>query len=179
MALTRGAGAADAALLTALRQPGHALLLRHAHAPGVGDPAHFRIGDCATQRNLDQRGRADARAVGARLRQAGIMKAVVYSSEWCRCVETATLLGLGPVQTAPALNSFFARSDEGPGRLAATRALIIDLTARQGGPVVLVTHQVTIAGLTTKDLGSGEGAVVRWTGEALQLVGTVRLAQTD
>jgi phosphohistidine phosphatase SixA len=165
-------------LIAALHRPAHALLLRHAYAPGFGDPAHFRMGDCNTQRNLDQRGRAEARAIGQRLRQAGIAQARVLSSEWCRCTETARLLGLGPVKMAPALSSFFARPDEGAARLAATRKLIAE-TTRAGGPVVMVTHDVTIAGLTGERVATGDGAVVRLEDGELRLVGILRLAERE
>ncbi|MGR3547141.1 MAG: histidine phosphatase family protein, partial [Roseovarius sp.] len=61
-----------AAELSALKAPGVVALMRHALAPGTGDPAAFRLGDCATQRNLDARGRAQAQETGAALRTAGI-----------------------------------------------------------------------------------------------------------
>ncbi len=60
---------------------GHILMIRHALAPGNGDPVNFRIGDCSTQRNLDDRGRMQARAIGDWLRSKGIAKARVYSSQ--------------------------------------------------------------------------------------------------
>lgn len=177
LALTFGAPAfsADPALLSALATPGHVLLLRHAHAPGVGDPAHFRVGDCATQRNLDERGRKEARAVGAALRAGGIARATVYSSEWCRCTETAALLGLGPVHTRSALNSFFSRPGERPARLAATRMLLAE-SEKSGTPVVMVTHDVTIAGITGHHLRTGEGVVLRVVRGEPHVLGTLRLA---
>jgi hypothetical protein len=66
-----GPGRADE-LLARLAEPGTVLLLRHAMAPGTGDPPGFRPDDCATQRNLSDAGRAQARALGDRLREAGI-----------------------------------------------------------------------------------------------------------
>ena len=75
----------------------HILMIRHAHAPSTGDPANFRIGDCSTQRNLDDRGRKQARAIGDWLRSKSITSARVYSSQWCRCLETAELLEMGSV----------------------------------------------------------------------------------
>ncbi len=115
--------------LTELAKPGRVLMLRHAQAPGVGDPPGFRLDDCATQRNLDDSGRRQARALGSRLANAGVATARVYSSQWCRCLETARLLQLGPVSELPALNSFFERSQDRdatscraallPGQLAA------------------------------------------------------------
>lgn len=79
-------------LIEQIKSGGHILMIRHAYAPGTGDPANFKIGDCATQRNLDDRGRSQARAIGDWLRSKGIKDAKVYSSQWCRCQETAALL---------------------------------------------------------------------------------------
>lgn len=78
--------------LRGLTRGEHVLLLRHALAPGTGDPPGFRIDNCSTQRNLDERGRAQARAIGAWLRSRGVTAMAVYSSQWCRCPETARLL---------------------------------------------------------------------------------------
>ena len=166
------ARADDATTLATLAKPGHVLFLRHANAPGFGDPPGFRIGDCATQRNLDAAGRAQARALGERLRKAGITKARVLSSEWCRCRETAELLGLGPVEAAPALNSFFGKYEEREARLKAVRALLAKLP-RDAPPVVLVTHQVVITGLTGEGIGSGGGVVFRLEKDAPRVVGTL------
>jgi len=101
------AHANDDDLIKLMKSGGHILMIRHAYAPGSGDPANFKIGDCATQRNLDDRGRSQARAIGDWLRSKGIKDAKIYSSQWCRCLETATLLGLGPVAELPALDSFY------------------------------------------------------------------------
>lgn len=168
--------AQDLAPLARLATPGHALLIRHAYAPGIGDPPQFRIGDCSTQRNLDAQGREEARTAGAALRAAGITNARVLSSEWCRCTETARLLGYGPVETAPALNSFFANPDEGPSRIAATKTLLAQL-ARDTRPVIMVTHDVTIAGLTGRRLSTAEGVIVRTTAQGIETIGTVKLAR--
>jgi len=102
----------DAALLRTLAAPGGVGLMRHARAPGTGDPPGFRLGDCATQRNLDDGGRGQARELGERLRAAGLAGAAVLASPWCRTTETAVLLGLGPVTTLPALASFFGGQGE-------------------------------------------------------------------
>jgi broad specificity phosphatase PhoE len=107
-----GARADDAAVWAALRQGGVVALVRHGDAPGVGDPPGWRLGDCATQRNLGERGRAEARAVGARLRAERVAIGRVVSSPWCRCVDTATLLDLGPVQVEPAFANAFVLSEQ-------------------------------------------------------------------
>jgi len=77
------------------------LLIRHATAPGTGDPPGFRSGDCVTQHNLSKAGRAQARGIGAMLRAAGARPAQIGTSQWCRCRDTATLLGPGPGWTGP------------------------------------------------------------------------------
>lgn len=164
------ARADDATTLATLAKPGHVLFLRHANAPGFGDRPGFRIGDCATQRNLDAAGRAQARALGERLRKAGISKARVLSSEWCRCRETAELLALGPVEAASALNSFHGRHEEREPRMKAVRALLAKLP-RDGPPVVLVTHQVVISALMGEGIGSGGGVVFRLEKDGPRVVG--------
>jgi hypothetical protein len=90
-----------------LRQGTAIAIMRHALAPGTSDPSGFKIGDCATQRNLSEEGREQSRKIGRLFRQKGINAAQVISSEWCRCKDTASLLDVGLVNTLPALNSFF------------------------------------------------------------------------
>jgi hypothetical protein len=83
-------------LWEALKSGGHAALMRHADAPGPGgDPPGFRLDDCSTQRNLSDAGRRQARARRRPVPERGIQGVPVYSSQWCRCLETARLLGLG------------------------------------------------------------------------------------
>lgn len=145
-----------------LRAGRAAAILRHAIAPGGGDPPGFRLDDCATQRNLSAEGRAQATAIGAEFRARGIAAATVLSSGWCRCLETARLLALGPVSREAALDSFFADRSLGPARTEALRGL---LAAWSGGPLVLVTHQVNITALTGVFPASGEAVLVRTGGE--------------
>lgn len=155
----RLACAAPGDALSVLAQPGHVLLLRHANAPGIGDPPGMVLGECATQRNLDDRGRAQAVELGAHLRAAGIADVQVYTSQWCRCRETAKLLAIGPVEELPALNSFFEQPETKATRVKALREFLDELP-RDDGPVVFVTHQVTITALTGSFPSSGEGLVL-------------------
>ncbi|MFO1062139.1 MAG: histidine phosphatase family protein, partial [Dongiaceae bacterium] len=105
-ALPTAAPAADEdAVFAALRAGGHAILVRHAIAPGGGDPPGFVLEDCATQRNLSDEGRAQAARLGQRLRQHGVAVDRVLSSRWCRALETARLMALAPVEPALALDS--------------------------------------------------------------------------
>lgn len=130
------------------------MLLRHALAPGTGDPPGLRLGDCSTQRNLSAEGRAQAGRIGALFRDRGIAQASVHSSEWCRCLDTAALLDLGAVTPQPLLNSFFGSPEDGEAQTAALRSWL----AGRGSnlPLVLVTHQVNITALTSVVPRSGE-----------------------
>lgn len=143
---------------------GHVLVVRHAYAPGSGDPANFRLGDCSTQRNLDTEGRDQARRIGRWLQDRGVAAARVYSSQWCRCLETADLMGIGPVTPLPALNSFFQRPADREPNLAALRSFLA-AQPRDGPLIVLVTHYVTIAGITGETVSSGEGVLLRRSGD--------------
>ncbi len=154
----RAADAADGAW-TKLRSGSHVALIRHALAPGFGDPDTFKISDCATQRNLSDVGRGQARRIGALFRGNGINIARVLTSQWCRCRETAALLGLGEPEDLKPLNSFFSDRSTEPLQTDATRRW---LAARDPGVVhVLVTHQVNITALTGVVPASGEIVVAR------------------
>jgi len=169
-----GAWATDSVPLAELGKPGRVLMLRHANAPGTGDPPEFGLDDCATQRNLDAAGRAQAAALGAGLAQAGIARAQVYSSQWCRCLETARLLGLGAVEALPALNSFYERPQEREAGVAALRGFLAGLPA-DGPPVVLVTHQFTITALTGEGTPSGGGSLFQLNGTGTpRWIGTIQ-----
>lgn len=148
-------------------------VMRHALAPGTGDPAGFRLGDCTTQRNLDDRGRAQARAIGAAFRERGITVDRVLTSQWCRARETAALLGLGEPQELPDLNSFFADRREAESQTQRLAAAIRALP--RGTVAVLVTHQVNITALTGVYPSSGEIIVGRPEGEVFTVIGRISL----
>ncbi len=147
------------AALRLLAEPRSHAILRHAIAPGGGDPSGFTLGDCSTQRNLDARGRDQARAIGAAMRDAGITVDRVLTSQWCRSAETARLLNMGEVREEPALNSFFADRSTRDAQTAATRDLLAALPPEE--TAVLVSHQVNITALTGIYPRSGEVVVLR------------------
>ncbi len=165
----------EAALWAALRNGGHVALIRHALAPGTGDPPGFRVDDCATQRNLSPAGRAQARAIGERFRANGIATTTVFSSQWCRCLDTATGMAIGEVTPFPGLNSFFAGQGDEVAQTRAVRALIAERSG-DGKPLVLVTHQVNITALSGVFPAAGEIIVMRAAGEALSVAGRIRTA---
>jgi broad specificity phosphatase PhoE len=156
-----GSARADEAAWRALAAGGCALLLRHASTvPGIGDPPGFRLDDCATQRNLSEAGRIEARAFGAELSRRGVAFDAVLSSRWCRCLETARLaFPRNEVEVLESLNSFFADGSTRAAQTAALRAWL----ARQGARrrVALVTHMVNITALTGESVAMGEAVIVR------------------
>jgi len=162
----------ETALWAALRSGGHVALLRHALAPGTGDPADFKLSDCRTQRNLSEEGRAQARRIGDLFRANGIERARVLTSQWCRCRETAELLQLGPVTELPALNSFFQNRENREPQTRALRAWLQrqDLATVQ----VLVTHQVNISALTGVYPSSGELVILQAVADGdVSVLGTI------
>lgn len=142
----------------ALAPPGVHAIMRHASAPGTGDPENFRLGDCATQRNLDEAGREQARAIGRAIGEAGVAVTRVLTSQWCRAAETARLLDVGAVIEEPALNSVFEDRTDEPAQTERLRALLAAAGADQ--KLILVTHQVNITALTGIVPASGEVVLV-------------------
>lgn len=153
------AAADEEAALAALRSGGHVALMRHAEAPGVADPPGFRVDDCATQRNLGEKGRADAAAMGAMLRDRRAWIGKIVSSPWCRCRDTATLMNLGPVEIVETLGNPVVLRDRRQALVEGTRALVDSW--RGEGTLIVVTHGATIQALTGMHPSSGEIFVVR------------------
>jgi len=153
---------ADEAAWAALARPGAIVLIRHAYAPGIGDPPGMRLSDCATQRNLDAQGREDAARLGEAFRRRGIQVGAVLHSPWCRTRDTARLAFAAasvPLREEPAFGSFFA----GQGNETAQTRAAREILRRWQGPgvLVVVTHQVNVQALTGVAPSSGQGLVVR------------------
>jgi len=130
---------------SALVKGGHVALIRHGNAPPGygGDPPGFKIDDCKTQRNLDEQGRAEARALGEAFRNHGVRVDRIVSSPWCRCLETARLMAVGPVESSWALVP--DRDPRAPVRLLELKEIV---SAWRGpGTLVLVTHALTVRAL--------------------------------
>ena len=150
--------ASDAAAWDALRRDGAVALVRHGEAPGVGDPDGWKLDDCATQRNLDAAGRAQARALGAKIRAERIPVRRVLASPWCRTIETASLLDVGAVEKEPAFANAFILSDRRDELASVARAVI----GRWRGPgaLIVVTHGENIRALIGRTPGTAELVVV-------------------
>ena len=171
--LASGAWANEAELWAKIKSGGHLVLIRHALAPGVGDPDNFKLGDCTTQRLLSDVGREQAAQIGNRFRANGIAEADVYSSPWCRCVDTAERLKLGPVtESLRFASTFQQKMTVNPAEdVAEVKQWLADLKAEK--PVVIVTHQVNISALTGKYSSSGEMVVIRLNNGEPEVVGTI------
>ena len=136
---------------------GNVLLIRHALAPGLGDPQNFDLNDCSTQRNLDGEGREQAFRIGEKIKAARIKFSKIYSSQWCRCLETAKNMNLGEITVEPGLNSFFQGIVPKDKTLDRLRKRLESVEAKQE-LVLMITHQVTITAVTGITVSSG-GAV--------------------
>lgn len=155
---------ADEALWALLKSGGQVVLIRHAlTTPGVGDPEGMKLGDCGTQRNLSDTGRAHARQLGEAFRQRGIAVGQLLSSPWCRSVETAKLaFGREPGLT-PALGNLFGRSQEVDRQLAVLRPLASQKPAT--GNTVMLSHGSTILALTGVSPDTAEMVVLTPQGD--------------
>jgi phosphohistidine phosphatase SixA len=161
----------------ALRQGGAVALIRHAHAPGTGDPAGFQLEDCTTQRNLSETGRNQAKRLGARFAAEGVHVARVLSSRWCRALDTARL-AFGSFEAASALDSFFGDRQIGLSQTSAARQLVTDWLYREGA-LVLVTHQVNITALTGVSPREGEVVVLVPRAAGFEVIGRIQVLEVD
>lgn len=155
------ARAADAEVEALLRTGGVVIAFRHALAPGTFDPPGFKLGECGTQRNLNDEGRAQARRIGQWFAQRSLKPQRLRSSPWCRCVDTATL-AFGTPEIDATLGSPRGYSEATNAEsLRALRQSLAAAAKRKGGFEVWVTHMFVLSALTGEGSSSGEGLVLR------------------
>ena len=130
------------------------IFLRHALAPGVGDPENFMKEDCSTQRNLNDKGRLQARLIGNYLRSTNLKFSQILTSEWCRCIDTAKELNLGQWTTFSGLNSFFQVYEKKDQVMNKLQKKLDSLG--YSDLALFVTHQVVISEQTGIVPRSGE-----------------------
>lgn len=158
-------GAQATQALVGQARRGGVLLIRHASTePGLGDPSGFTLGQCQTQRNLSDAGRAEARAIGEWFRRHGLQPQAVRSSQWCRCQDTARI-AFGAHEDWPALNSTFAGQGQPDRQLHALRTRLSQMPA--GQLEVWVSHQVIMTALTQAYPAMAEGFLVDRQGRLL------------
>jgi phosphohistidine phosphatase SixA len=163
----------EQALWRELRNGGYVLLIRHADAPGTFDPPGFKLGVCSTQRNLSEEGRTQSRRLGELIRAQNVAIAQVFSSEWCRCIDTATLaFGADKVKTWSAISSPRG-GDEKQARsnVEAVRQRIAQAGLKTN--MVLVTHMFNIQDITGGGAAQGEIVVLRAQDKQLRVVGRI------
>jgi len=129
----------------ALVKGGHVAVIRHGNAPPGygGDPPGFRFDDCKTQRNLDDMGREQARALGEAFRKHGVRVDRIVASPVCRCLETGQLMAIGSVETSWAL---LPDTGPSPARFLELKEMVSSW--RGPGTLVLVTHALSVRPLT-------------------------------
>jgi broad specificity phosphatase PhoE len=160
----------DDAVWAALRAPGTVVVLRHSYAPGGFDPPDARLDDCSTQRNLDERGRAQARRIGDAFRAHGVDVGDVLASPRCRCMDTARL-AFGRVEAWDVLQGALNDSERRRTLLDAVRQRIA--SHRDGPPLVLVTHGSVVSDLVGRSVRMGELTVLRRANEGHVVAGTL------
>jgi phosphohistidine phosphatase SixA len=154
---------------------GYVVIMRHALAPGIGDPVDFRLNDCSTQRNLSDEGRKQAIKTGKVFRDRKIQVSRVLSSQWCRCLETAKLLNLGKVEPFVPINSFFSNYKTQSQQTSQLRQFILN-NHNNPGVVVMITHEINITALTSNIYPkSGESVVLRANNQnKIEVVGQIK-----
>jgi hypothetical protein len=152
------------------------IAFRHALAPGTLDPPGFRLGDCTTQRNLNDEGRAQARRIGEWFRARALAPGAVRSSPWCRCVDTARL-AFGRADAWPALGSPRVGSEAtNEAALAELRRSLAAAAAHPGRFDAWVTHGFVLSALTGAGTASGEGLLLAAGSEgATQVLGRLAI----
>ena len=138
-----------------LKVGGKLIFIRHAYAPGGGDPENFNIHDCLTQRNLSKSGRIQSRKIGNFFTENKIKIEKVYSSEWCRCKETASL-AFKNFKTKSFLNSFFSSkfAQNKNSQMRDFQKFLLDWDEKTN--LIFVTHYVVISEILDYPSSSGE-----------------------
>jgi phosphohistidine phosphatase SixA len=156
-----------------LREGGYVVLLRHANAPGAAEPANFDIEKCATQRNLSDRGRQQAKRIGALFAARAAPVEKVLTSNYCRCRDTARFaFGDRLVETYEPLD-FLPGDEEGNDEKAAELTqFIVDYT--DSGNLVMVVNEDVVDRLVGVKPREGEAIIVGRDGENLRVAARIR-----
>ena len=158
-------------LINELQKGGKLIFIRHAYAPGGGDPDNFDINECATQRNLSDAGRVQSQKIGNFFEENKIPMGIVYSSEWCRCKETASI-AFKKYETKNFLNSFFSAkfANNKKKQINDFNEFIRNWDKDQN--LVFVTHYVFIAEILNYAPSSGEIVI---SDKSLKVIDTLEI----
>jgi len=158
-------------LLKDLEEGGKLIFIRHAYAPGSGDPKNFNLNDCSTQRNLSLDGKKQAKYIGEFFKKNKIKIDKVLSSEWCRCKETAKI-AFKNFSTNSFLNSFysskFAKNKD--NQLKKLNDFIKEIEGNKN--LIFVTHYVLISEVLNYGPSSGEIVV---SDKNLNMIGSIEI----
>ena len=162
---------ADQDVLSALKQGGKLVFIRHALAPGGGDPESFNLNDCSTQRNLNSAGISQAKNIGQFFKDNNVFIDQVFSSEWCRTKDTAHN-AFKEYKTFSALNSFFSSkfAKNKKKQMKELRSFIKSWKSKKN--VVFVTHYVVILETLNRSVSSGEIIVAD---KNYKVIGTIEI----
>ena len=156
-------------LIQSLKEGGKIIFIRHAYAPGGGDPDNFDVNDCSTQRNLNNEGISQSKLIGEFFVKNKIQIDQVLSSEWCRCKDTAKY-AFKNFKTFNALNSFFSSkfAQNEDKQIKDLKNFIQNWKSEKN--LVLVTHYVVISSMLNMAVGSGEIVI---TNNDYDVIGTI------
>ena len=161
----------DEIVIKQLKKGGNIVFIRHAIAPGGGDPENFRLDDCSTQRNLDSQGIEQSKKMGLFFQQNNIPIDKVLSSEWCRCKDTAKI-AFGKFKTLSALNSFYeARYAKNKFKQIKDLKKYIN-NWESDSNLIIVTHYIVISALLNTTTSSGEMVI---TDKKLNILGNLEI----
>jgi broad specificity phosphatase PhoE len=154
-----------------LKQGGKLIFIRHAYAPGGGDPINFDINKCSTQRNLSDSGRKQASEIGSFFKNNNILIDEVYSSEWCRCKETASI-AFNEFETKNFLNSFFSSkfAKNKDLQIKKLKEFINNWDGKNN--LIFVTHYVVISEILNYAPSSGEIVI---SNKELKVIDTIEI----
>ena len=161
----------DKNLISQLTEGGKLIFIRHASAPGNGDPSNFNLNDCSTQRNLNENGRKQAKNIGNFFKENKIKIDEVLSSEWCRCKETAEI-AFKDFSTNSFLNSFYSSkyAKNKDQQIKALNDYIKKFKSDEN--LILVTHYVMISEALNYSSSSGEIVV---SDKNFNILGTIEI----
>ena len=156
-------------VIESLKEGGKLIFIRHALAPGNGDPENFKLQNCSTQRNLNEIGIQQSKKIGLIFKKNEIKIDNIYSSEWCRCKDTAKY-AFDDFETFDALNSFYdirfaANEDK---QIKDFYEFIESIDSKNN--IVFVTHYVVIGAILNIGTSSGEIVV---TDKNLNIIGSI------
>ena len=158
-------------LIKEFKQGGKLIFIRHAYAPGSGDPKNFNLNDCSTQRNLNDSGREQSKIIGKLFSAHNIKIEKVYSSEWCRCKETAAI-AFERFETIKFLNSFYSPKFAKNRKIQVREFQEFINNWNKKDNLIFVTHYVFISEILNYAPSSGEIII---TDKNLNIVDTLEI----